>query len=380
MPEVMIKTAEKEAPVLFTPGPAGTEDNVKRAQVVPDISPRSPEFEELMAETRMRLVRIAADPAGTEAILLSGSGMAAVEAMLGAAGRGGRHILVIDNGVYGKRMAEICELTDIRHTVFRSSPWKPVDIAALEKAIVQAPGPVDYIAVVHHETTTGLLNDLAPLSELASRHGIRLLVDAMSSFGALTLDMDADPIAYVAASANKNLGGMPGASFVLARIDEIEHAEKWRPRSFYLDLCAEYRAVRESRQARFTMPVQTLYALDQALDNFEREGRKNRLSRFRKSWKMLLDGMSRLGFEPLVDPGDQAGLLLAVRPPSGEAFSFERLQAFFYQHRITIYPGKLEGTEYLRLACIGTIEPQDAERFLSLLGQYCATATTETGR
>lgn len=379
MPDAQTLSTTNERPLLFTPGPAGTEDSVKQAQVFPDISPRTEPFKSLLADILVGLTRIAGQPGVQDTVLVGGSGTAAVEAMLVTAGANDQHLLIIDNGAYGRRMADIAASNGLRHTVFRDDPCKPLDRDRLEQTLKDSPRSVDYIAVVHHETTTGLLNQLEPLHALAQRHGARLLVDAMSSFAALPIDMCALDIAYLAASANKNLGGMAGASFVIARRDELLAARQHPPRSFYLNLAAEHEYFEKHGQTRFTAPVQTLAALNQALRNYQREGRENRLRRYRNNWRLLLEETAKLGFRPLVEPEHQAGLMLSLEPPAGEAFRFEPLSAWFEQHGITIYPGKLPGINSLRLATIGTLGQDDIAIFLELLNQYCA-ATQENNR
>lgn len=358
--------------ILFTPGPAGTEERVKRALVVPDISPRTTEFQAVLGEISRSLTAIVADPASHDTVLLSGSGTAAVEAMLSSVGATGRRMLIIDNGAYGRRMVEIARAYRLDFETFVSDPCQPIDLERLETALQAKQGSFAWLAVVHHETTTGLLNDLAPLGRLAARHGARLLVDAMSSFAALPIDMKTTNIAFLASSSNKNLQGMPGVSFVVCERNELEALAHHRPRVFYLDLCAENAYFRAHGQTRFTAPVQTLYALREALVAFHEEGQAGRCNRYQTCSRTLLAGLERLGFRPLLRPEHQANLILSVIPPEGAAFEFDALEAYFQSHAITIYQGKLENVRYLRLATIGTIDLDDVNYFLELLQVYCA--------
>jgi phosphonopyruvate decarboxylase len=361
-----------ERRILFTPGPAGTEDRVKRAMMIPDISPRTAEFQTVLVEISRAITAIAADSDSHDTVLLSGSGTAAVEAMLSSVGAAGRRILIIDNGAYGHRMAEIARAHQLNFETFVSNPCRPIDLDQLNAALGADGEPFARLAVVHHETTTGLLNDLTPLGELAGRHGARLLVDAMSSFAALPIDMKAMNIAFLAASANKNLQGMPGVSFVVCERVELQALADHRPSGYYLDLYAENAYFRAHGQTRFTAPVQTLYALREALSSFRAEGQANRCNRYQTCSRTLLDGLERLGFISLVHPDHQAGLILSVVPPEGPAFDFQVMDAYFQSHGITIYQGKLEKVRYLRLATIGTIDMEDINYFLDLLEAYCA--------
>lgn len=358
--------------ILLTPGPATTTDAVKFAQVVPDICPRETEFADLMRGIVEDLPRLIDAPADARAILLCGSGTAAVEAMIGSL-TGGNGLLVINNGAYGERILQIARILGLPTVEFDSNPTAAIDLDDLEAALADRPSGMGHLAIVHHETTTGLLNDLAAVGALCRRHGVQLLVDAMSSFAAVPIDMAAANIAGLAASANKNLQGMAGASFVIARAEALATARQHPPRSLYFDLAAEEAYFSSHGQMRFTAPVQALYALRQALDETLAETVAVRRQRYDESWTILIDGLDARGFIPLVPRELQSHLITAVDAGNIRGFEFDQLHDYLFARGITIYPGKLPGRETFRIANIGAIDRSDITLFLEHLDGFLAS-------
>lgn len=363
--------------LLFTPGPATTTDNVKLALITEDMSPRDPRFVKTLSALRERITAIAGSPERYATVLLSSSGTGAVEAMLLAAARQPGKILIIDNGAYGQRMAEMARTFAIDHAVWTSAPTAPLDLQALRAYLAAQTESFAYLAVVHHETTTGLLNDIHALGDLASEHGTRLLVDAMSSFAALPTDMDAVHCDMLASSANKNLQGMAGAAFVIVRRALVDELMAFPARAFYLDILAEFKAVEASGQGRFTLPVQILAALDRALSEFEEESRALRLQRYQAHWGVLYERLAALGFSFLLEPGIQSRLLLAVVEPQWPGFDFEELVGRLKRSGIDIYPGKLPNVRYFRLCTVGDLTPADIQFTLARIEEYLESLAVE---
>jgi len=355
--------------VLLTPGPATTSDTVKFAQVVPDICPRESEFGEVMQDITRRLSAIAGDPGSLRTVLFGGSGTAAVEAMLTSVPLDGP-VVIVDNGAYGARMAQIAKSANLPAFVFSSSPVEAIDIDALER--FAAKHKARYLAVVHHETTTGLLNHLRPLGQLAGRLGMELLVDAMSSFAAVPIDMVADGAHYVCSSSNKNLQGMAGISFVICQAAALAHIDAARSRSYYLNLRAQHDFFEKSGQMRFTPPVQTIYALEQALTELEAETVAGRYARYSSIWRILDEGIRQCGLTRLVADENHGRLISAIEEPASPKFSFERLHEFMKEWNFTIYPGKLAGQTTFRISNIGDIYPEDMKTFVGLLTKFLA--------
>lgn len=370
----MITLKEKDLPpvkrnVLLNPGPATTTDTVKYAQVVPDICPREEEFGEVMEFISTELTIFAGDPKDYTAVLFGGSGTAAVESILSSV-IGENHVLIINNGAYGKRMCQIAETYKLNYIEFKSSSYEALDLASLEESIQKATRKISHLCVVHNETTTGLLNDIHSIGLLCNKYQIQLIVDAMSSFAAIPINMKEMNIRYLAASSNKNLQGMAGVSFVIAKKTDLEQTQSLAPRNFYLHLYSQYQYFTKTKQMRFTPPVQTLYALKQAILETKLEGIASRYKRYSDTWEVLMDGIERLGLKHLVKKEHHSRIITAIIEPDIESYHFEAMHAYFYQQGFTIYPGKLDGQTTFRIANIGEINSEDMNRFITLLEKY----------
>ncbi len=283
--------------VLLNPGPANTTGTVRRALVMPDLCHREPECFEMMRRCRDGLVRLSGAGPGWSAVLFTGSGTAAVEAVVCSAVPRDRALVVVNNGVYGDRLLRIARAHDIPAEAVTSDIFAAADPAAVEAALRARPD-ASHVAVVHHETTTGLLNPVADIARVAARLGRRVIVDAMSSLFGERLDVGQDGIDWVAASANKCLQGIPGVAFVLGRVGALEALAGRPPRSVYLDVHGHW-ASQEQDNTPFTPAVQVLHAMEQAIGELAQEGVDRRIARYAENARTLRDGMAALGFEAL---------------------------------------------------------------------------------
>ncbi len=355
--------------ILLTPGPATTTNEVKLAQVVSDICPRESDFATVIEYVATELTDLVADQTHYATVLFGGSGTAAVESILSSVGS--EHtILIINNGAYGKRMCEIAEAYGLHFMEFKSTPENRINLSDLQAIISKSHNKISHLAVVHHETTTGLLNDIASIGQLCRTYGIDLIVDAISSFGAIPIQMSEMNVSYLAASSNKNIQGMPGIAFVVANKQKLESLRQKKPANYYLDLYAQYRYLADTRQMRFTPPVQTFYALKKAIEALKQEGLQKRYERYVKSWQTLTDGIRRLGLTHIVNEDHHAKLVTALIEPDCTKYDFHAMHDFFYTRGFTIYPGKLESLHTFRVANIGDITYKDVEAFLKLLEEY----------
>lgn len=357
--------------ILLNPGPATTTDRVKYAQVVPDICPREEEFGRLMKDVSHQLTCVVGDHALYTTILFSGSGTAAVESILSSV-IDQDLVVIINNGKYGKRMCEMAEAYQLNFLEYQSSPHTAIDMNSLEAFIQNVEKKISHLAVVHNETTTGLLNNIELLGKMCKQYNIEMIVDAMSSFAAIPIQMAEMNISYLAASSNKNLQGMAGISFVIADRTKLETIKNITPRNHYLNLYKQYQHFSESNQMRFTPPVQTIYALHQAIKELETEGISARYERYSQSWYCLIQGITRLGLTHLVDEKDHSKIVTSIIEPECEKYNFQEMHDFFYNQGFTIYPGKLENMPTFRVANIGDITYKDIEAFLQLLEDYLA--------
>jgi len=338
--------------VLLNPGPTVVSDRVHRAIAGPDLCHREPEYQVIVRRVQDRLLDVAGVSLDWQAVLIAGSGTSAMEAMTGGAVRPGRTLLIVRNGTYGDRLATMADRAGIAHVDVTSShitPASPTEVAA----VLAARPDVDAIAVVHHETTTGLLNPVAELAAVARDHGVLMAVDAISSFGAEELRLIDGGIDLVAGTANKCLHGLPGVSFVLLSPAGIARARETRPRSLYLDL-AGYLAAAERGSVPFTPAVPAVYALDAALEELLDEGPASRRAMYRARMAFLDTEFARLGLEPVVAPKDRSSSVRAVPLPEGVPYPVlhDTLKAAGY----VIYAGQgSSATEQFRVCALGAI-------------------------
>jgi len=349
--------SEKEW-VLLNPGPANTTATVKQALVTPDLCHREPEFFQVMRQCREDLVRLSGAGPGFVAAIFTGSGTAAVEATLCSVIPRDRGVLIVDNGVYGDRMVRIAKAHGIRHEVIRLDNVTPVGPAEVDARLRTRP-ELSHVALIHHETTTGLLNPVAAVVEAAARHGRRVIVDAMSSLFGEPLDVAQEGLDFVMASANKCLQAIPGVAFVLCRRRAVEALKGADPRSVYLDLYSHY-ATQEQDNTPFTPAVQVFHALRQALVELEAEGLQARIKRYAENARVLREGMARLGFEILVPEGSRSSILTTFRLLPG--LTYEALHDRMKRRGYIIYAGQGEIRKFaFRVSNMGTLTPVDVE-------------------
>ncbi len=352
---------------LFTPGPATTTDTVKQAQVVPDICPREAIFGDVMSDISDDLTAFVSQSGAYDTTLFSGSGTAAVEAMISSLPIT-EPVVIIENGAYGKRCSAIAEVYGLRCYRFQSSHTEPIDLEAL--AAFMSEHHCRYLVLVHHETSAGLLNDVEAIGALCRDMKVELLVDAMSSYGAIPLDCDAMGIHFLAASSNKNLQGIAGVSFVVHHKESIQKLESVTPKSYYLNLPQQYKFFKKNRQMQFTPPVQVLYALRQAIIETKLEGVEARYQRYISCWNVLSEGLRHLGLNMVVNPTYQSKLITAISDPEQSAYSFDALHHYCYQRNCSIYPGKLPELSTFRIATIGQLVPEDVMVLIGCMATF----------
>jgi 2-aminoethylphosphonate-pyruvate transaminase len=264
--------------LLLNPGPVTLSERVRRSLLQPDLCHRESEFFALQDEIRERLLATHdLDPKVWTAVLMTGSGTAAVESMIAALVPATGCLLNLENGVYGDRIAQMCVQYGIAHERVIRSWMEPLDLQAVAKRL--AGGTFTHVAVVHHETTTGRLNDLSSLGKLCRERGLGLLVDGVSSFGAEVIDFTDESLHAVAATANKCLHGVPGASFVITRRTALAQAAS---RTYYLDL-GRLARLQDQRNTPFTPAVHAYYALVEALREFADEGGRGSIRTLRSA-------------------------------------------------------------------------------------------------
>lgn len=347
--------------VLLNPGPASISMRVKMAQVVEDICPREREFGDLMQKISEGLLEFVDGAEDCASVLFCGSGTLAVEATLSSVVGVGQRLGVIVNGAYGERMVEMARYHGLEVAVFGADFLSPLPLGELESFV--ASENLDFLALVHSETTSGILNDLEAIGRICKPRGVGLIVDCMSSFACYRPSLEV--VDFLIASSNKNIQGVAGMSFVIAKKENILKAS--HARSLYLDLKAQYEYFAKEHQMRFTPPVQVAYALYEAIEELREEGLENRFSRYQESNTILREGLIKLGFDIYPKQGYSVIITSVVLPDS---LDFERMHDYCLARGFTIYPGKVAGKSMFRLANIGAIDKWDIYAFLEVLEEY----------
>lgn len=352
--------------VLFTPGPLTTSRTVKQA-MLRDLGSRDFDFIETVRDIRERLAALTGHADRFTTVLMQGSGTFSVEAVLSSCVPPDGKVLVAVNGAYGKRMVQMLQALRIAHTVVESPEDRYPDLHEVERALNAAPA-IALVAVVHCETTTGIVNPIAEIGRLARAANARYFVDAMSSFGAIPIDFEACCIDYLVSSANKCIEGVPGFGFALARRDALQQTKGYA-RSLSLDLFAQWQGLEENGQFRFTPPTHALLAFRQALVELEDEGGvEGRAGRYRRNHEVLVDGMRELGFEAYLPRERQGYIITSFRYPRNWRFDFEAFYRRLNEMGYVIYPGKVSNADCFRIGNIGRIFESDVRDLLRAIG------------
>lgn len=357
--------------ILLNPGPVNLSDRVRKALLLPDLCHREVEFSQLQTKIREQLLQVYdLESDRWAAVLLTGSGTAALEAMVSSLVPRDGKLLVIENGVYGERISKIAKIHDINYITLQH-PWTAaIDIQALVKLLDENPD-ITHLGVVHHETTTGRLNNLAALAPICQERGIKVLVDAVSSFGAEELNFTDWGITACAATANKCLHGVPGTSFVILRRDALP-SQDIIPRSLYLDL-ATYCQQQDKGGTPFTQSVQVFYAFAEALqETLEAGGWVARHAHYSRLANLVRDRLISIGIKPLLPEGDSSVVLNAYYLP--DKFSYEEFHDQLKAQGYVIYSGQGNLAQSIfRVSTMGAITQTDMERFVAVVKQIISS-------
>jgi 2-aminoethylphosphonate-pyruvate transaminase len=353
--------------ILLTPGPLTTTLRTKLA-MLRDWGSWDSEFVALTASLRQRLLAIAAGETSHVVVPLQGSGTFAVEAAVATVVPRDGHLLVLDNGAYCKRLGKVASLMGRRTTVMPHAEDQAVSVEALAAALRADPG-ISHVGLVHCETGTGVLNPLREVAELCRHHGKGLVVDAMSSFGALPTQVGELGVDALIAASGKCLEGVPGMGFVFIRKAVLAACEG-RSHSLAMDLFDQHAYMEKTGQWRFTPPTHVVAALHEACVQFEEEGgRPARLARYTDNCRVLVEGMAVLGFEPFLPPSLQAPIIVTFHAPPVPGYDFKRLYAETKRRGFILYPGKLTEVETFRVGCIGAIGGNEMRQAVDAVGQ-----------
>lgn len=358
--------------LLLTPGPLSTSETVREAMLQDWCTWDKDYNEGIVTPIRKGLLAIAGvDENEYTDVLLQGSGTYCVEATIGAAVGPNDKLLILANGAYGKRMAEIARYYHIDHVLVSLHETELITGEVARKALEENPG-ITHLSMVHSETTTGLLNPIEEVGEVIRNCNVTFIVDAMSSFGGVPIDMQKTGIDFLVSSANKCIQGVPGFGFVIAHKDKLA-ATKGNARSLSLDMYAQWETMEKGGgKWRFTSPTHVVHAFWQAMQELNEEGGiAARYERYKKNHRTLVDGMRALGYKTLLPDASQGPIITSFYYPSAD-FSFVSFYEKLKAKGFVIYPGKISDADTFRIGNIGDVYPEDMEALLLAIKEVTA--------
>jgi 2-aminoethylphosphonate-pyruvate transaminase len=341
-------------PILLTPGPLTTALPTRMA-MLRDWGSWDSTFNAITAKVRERLLDVVAAADTHTCVPMQGSGTFSVEAAVNTLVPRDGHVLVLVNGAYGQRFAKLARMMGRRVSVFETAEDVPTTAADVDR-LLAADGSITHVGLIHCETSTGILNPLREIADVVAGHGRRLIVDAMSSFGALAIDARTMPFDAVIAASGKCIEGPPGMAFVIARRAALEQCAG-NSTSLSLDLFDQWQYMEKTTQWRYTPPTHVVAAFAAALDAFIAEGgQPARLARYTRNYETLVHGMAELGFRPFLDPRIQAPIIVTFHAPADPHYTFRAFYDSVRDKGFILYPGKLTQVETFRVGCIGAID------------------------
>jgi 2-aminoethylphosphonate-pyruvate transaminase len=349
--------------LLLTPGPLSTTHRVKR-QMLRDWCTWDKDYNQIVQQIRSQLVKLATVQDGYTVTLMQGSGTFSVESAIGSVIPKDGKLVVLVNGEYGRRIGQIANKLGISTVTIDSSELAAPDPQELDKVLQQDP-QITHVAMVHCETTTGMLNPIKAIGDIAKKYKKVFIVDAMSSFGGIVIDMAELHIDFLVSSANKCIQGVPGFGFVLAKHSSMIAIEGLS-RSVSLDLYDQWRCMEDNGgKWRFTSPTHVVRAFAEALKELDEEGGiVARQQRYGENQHALVVGMQRLGFEPLLDAQLQSSIITSFHNPQHPNYNFNTFYEVLKEKGFVIYPGKVSQADCFRIGTIGDVWPSDIDKLI----------------
>lgn len=349
--------------ILLNPGPSTTTDSVKYAQVVPDICPREKDFAKLMRSLREDLVRIVhGDLDEYASVLFCGSGTINIDVCLNSLLPQGKKILIVNNGAYSARAAEVCVYYGLEYINLQFQDDQRPDLFKVED-VLRNNSDIALVHTTHNETGTGLLNPIREIGALAHKYGAIFTVDTTSTYAMRPINVYEDNIDFCMASAQKGLMSFTGLSFIVGKRKIIEESKNYPKRSYYTNLFLQYDYFEKTGEMHFTPPVQTIYATIQALKEYWEEGEAEKWKRHTRAFQAINEGLEQLGFKQVIKPEMRAGLVASVLYPDDPNWNFDKIHDYCYERGFTIYPGKISSANTFRLCALGAIDESDIKDF-----------------
>lgn len=354
---------------LLTPGPLTTTDSVKKEMLF-DHCTWDDDYKQITLEIRKKLLKLAhvEEPEYT-VVLMQGSGTFGVEAVLTSVIGDGEKLLIAANGAYGERMADIAKHAGIEYDIYEEA-YHTVPSAEKIKKLLDADPAITHVSMVHSETTSGILNDIASVAKVVKEAGKTFIVDAMSSFGGVDIPVGELGIDFIISSANKCIQGVPGFSFIICNTRKLIES-RGKARSLSLDIYDQWKTMDKDGKWRFTSPTHVVLAFAQALRELEAEGGiPARAKRYAENNQLLISNMKALGIKPYIDGKYQGPIITTFYYPSNCGFSFEEMYKYIKDRGYAIYPGKVTDADTFRIGNIGEIYKEDIEKLTAIIGQF----------
>ncbi|RIJ45775.1 2-aminoethylphosphonate--pyruvate transaminase [Maribellus luteus] len=360
-----IKYLPENPYLLLTPGPLSTSKAVK-ASMLRDWCTWDEDYNSIVQQARSELLTISnLDAKRYTTVLMQGSGTFSVESVIGSVMPESGKLLVLANGAYGQRIAEIARYLKIQCELYDAGDLERHQLEKVN-SILAGDSSISHVAVVHCETTTGMLNDIEAIGEVVKKNRRTFIVDAMSSFGGIPIDVENIGIDFLISSANKCIQGVPGFGFVVGKTSELEKCDGLA-RSLSLDLFDQWKTMEEGHgKWRFTSPTHVVRAFRQALIELNTEGGiPARFQRYAENQRTLVNGMRKLGFETLLPDEFHSPIITTFLSPNAAGYDFVRFYKELKVRGFVIYPGKVTNYQCFRIGNIGEVRPNDMEALIS---------------
>lgn len=362
---------------LLTPGPLTTTDTVKQEMMV-DHCTWDEDYKELTQKIRKNLLKLAhVKEEEYTVVLMQGSGTFGVESVLGSSvGEEGK-ILICANGAYGARMGEIAKKMKLNHIIYEEDYNKVPDAKKVEEILENEPD-ITHVSMVHSETTSGILNDIESVAKVVKEKGKTLIIDAMSSFGGVEIDVEKLGIDFLISSANKCIQGVPGFSFIICKRAALMACEG-KSHSLSLDLYDQWKTMEKDGKWRFTSPTHTVLAFAKAMEELEEEGGiAKREERYRENNRILIERMKKMGISTYIDSTHQGPIITTFFYPQNHQFSFEEMYHYVKERGYAIYPGKVTDADTFRIGNIGEIYPEDIEKVCDFIEEFLESKVAQS--
>ena len=354
---------------LLTPGPLTTTESVKKEMLF-DHCTWDDDYKKITQKIREELIDLAhADKNLYTAVLMQGSGTFGVESVLSSVIGDKEKLLIVANGAYGERMEDIAKHQRIPYMIYNEH-YNKVPSAEKVKELLEKDPSITHVAMVHSETTSGILNDIESVAKEVKGKGKTFIVDAMSSFGGVDIEVQKLGIDFLVSSANKCIQGVPGFSFVICRKDQLE-ASKGKARSLSLDLYDQWKTMSVDGKWRFTSPTHVVLAFAKALEELKEEGGiPARAKRYEENNRLLIEKMKEFGIQPYIDAEHQGTIITTFFYPDSHDFSFAEMYEFIKERGYAIYPGKVTEADTFRIGNIGEIYREDILRLVEIFREF----------